>query len=144
MSALPPAWRPPYAYLPGRNQRHAEDLFEAIKNGAQNVPLAEIAETEAWRFGQAFLREGFFWEAHEVLEPLWFACPPNSAERLLLQGIIQLANAGLKRAMDRPRAANRLFDQSKRLIDEAFQRSGTELLTLSAEDCSKLRAMLRT
>lgn len=144
MSTLQADWRPPYAYVPGRNQRHADDLFEAIKDGAQNVSLADIAETEAWRFGLAFLREGYFWEAHEVLEPLWVACPPNSAERLLLQGIIQLANAGLKGVMDKPGAANRLFDQSKHLIDEAFRRSGAKLLTFSAEDCSKLRATVYT
>ena len=144
VSALPSGWRPPHAYLPGRNQRHAEDLFEAIRNCAQDVDLSEITKTEAWRFGLAFLKEGYFWEAHEVLEPLWLTCPPNSPERLLLQGIIQLANAGLKQAMDKPGAAGRLFDQSQRLIDEAYRRSGPKLLALSADDCSRLRAAIRS
>lgn len=142
MSPLPPNWRPSHAYAPGHNERHAEDLFDAIKQGAEDADLSEIPQTDAWRFGLAFLREGYFWEAHEVLEPLWLTCPPNSAERLLLQGIIQLANAGLKQVMDKERAAERLLDQSERLIREAFRRSRGKLLALSTEDLLDLRASL--
>ena len=48
-------------------------------------------------------------EAHEVWEPVWLACRPNSAERRLLQALIQYANAALKAEMGRDRAAARLL-----------------------------------
>lgn len=138
MNTLQPGWRPPYAYLPGHRARHADDLFDAIKQGAEGSALSDMPKTDAWRFGLAFLKEGYFWEAHEVLEPLWMSCPPNSAERQLLQGIIQLANAGLKRAMGKPKAAERLLDHAERLVSEAFQRGGAKVLTLSEIDLSNL------
>ena len=53
-------------------------------------PRAEIAP--GLEEGLALYRAGYFWEAHEAWEPLWLAAPPNSRERALLQGLIQLAN----------------------------------------------------
>ena len=69
---------------------------------------AGAAANAPWRHGLRLLDEGFFWEAHEVLEPVWLRAAPNSRERHLVQAVIQLANGGLKRALDRPRAAARL------------------------------------
>lgn len=140
MSALPLDWRPRHAYRPGQNERHADDLFDSIKQRAEGVDLATIPDTDAWHFGLAFLQDGYFWEAHEVLEPLWLASPPNGAERLFLQGIIQLANASLKQAMGKARASERLFAQSEDLVREAFQRSPGRILGVSKEEFSDLRA----
>lgn len=131
-------WRPPHAYQPGRTARHPEDLFDAIK--ADTSGPAEA--TEAWTFGLLFLRDGYFWEAHEVLEPLWLAAAPNSAEREFLRGVIQLANAGLKRRMGREGAATRLLDEANRLFAEAFGRSDGPLLGLSQEDVDAMQAGL--
>jgi hypothetical protein len=58
--------------------------------------------------GLALYRAGFFWEAHEAWEPLWLAALPNSRERALLQGLIQLANGWLKQRLGRARAALRI------------------------------------
>ena len=58
--------------------------------------------------GMALYRAGFFWEAHEAWEPLWLAAAPNSRERALLQGLIQLANGWLKLRMGRAPAAARI------------------------------------
>lgn len=71
---------------------------------------AELGDTLAFRAGLTFLDEGFHWEAHEALEPVWMALPPNSPERALVQGIIQIANASLKERMVRPNAVRRLCD----------------------------------
>ena len=68
----------------------------------------ELARTLAWYAGWEFIEQGFNWEAHEVLEPVWMALPDGSDERLFTQALIQLANAALKRMMGRENAVQRL------------------------------------
>lgn len=100
---------PPYAYVPGINARHPETYFDTVKSTVgPAVPVHKLHETEAWHVGLAYLEAGFFWECHEVLEAVWLCAPDPSAEREMVQAIIQLANARLKIAMKRPRAARRL------------------------------------
>lgn len=74
--------------------------------------------------GLALYRAGAFWEAHEAWEPVWLGLPPNAPERALVQGLIQLANARLKLAMGRARAARRIAD----LAAEALARAGSARL----------------
>ena len=127
-------WRPPHAHWPGITPRHAEGLFDAFRT--VRFPLEDAP---GWQAGLAFLRDGFFWEAHEVWEPLWMAAPPNGPERCLLRGLIQAANAGLKRAMGRPRAAARLDAIAGRALQEAFARArGGRVMGLSSEECFDL------
>ena len=44
---------------------------------------------------------------------------PNAPERHMVQAVIQLANAALKREMGRPNAVRRLCDIAERLVDDA-------------------------
>lgn len=100
---------PGHAYLPGQTPRHAEGSFDALRNTARpGMQPAELAQTPAFRAGLLYLERGYFWEAHEVLEPVWMALPEGAPERHLLQALIQLANARLKARMRRPRAVARL------------------------------------
>lgn len=102
---------PPHAYVPGRTRRHAEDAFADLRGSVRpGMTPGELARTAAWRAGWLYLRRGYFWEAHEVLEPVWMQTPPNSVERHMVQAAIQLANAALKQRMRRPRAVRRLCD----------------------------------
>ncbi|WP_081894668.1 DUF309 domain-containing protein [Ruegeria halocynthiae] len=126
-------WRPPHAYVPGQTPRHPEGMFEDLKTGLCGVPTHRLNETPAWAYGQAFLREGFFWEAHEVLEAVWMACPPNAPERLMVQSVIQQANAKLKAKMGMGRAAQRLEAQSSDLAREAVERAGGRVLGCASE-----------
>lgn len=108
MTAFP---LPPYAHIPGRNGRHDPDIFRAVKAATPSVTEnASAADNAAWRFGLELFAAGFYWECHEALEPVWLNAPPNSRERALVQAVIQLANARLKLAMGRPKAAERLAD----------------------------------
>ncbi len=120
-------WRPPYAYVPGLTPRHPEGLFDHLKTGLSHTPPHSLHETQAWASGMAFLHEGFFWEAHEVLEAVWMVCPHNSPERLMVQAIIQRANAGLKQKMGKNKAARRLLDLSAKLHGEALDRAGQDV-----------------
>jgi hypothetical protein len=100
---------PDYAYVPGRTPRHPEGLFDALRETvSMDAQPEQLKETPAWIAGLSFLEEGFFWEAHEVLEPVWMALPLGSEEREVAQALIQLANACLKREMGRPRAVLRI------------------------------------
>lgn len=95
-------------HLPGRNARPTADgivaeLHEAAGSHDPN------RRKDAFAGALRLLESGYFWEMHEVMEPLWMAEPPNSARREALQGLIQFANGALKLRMDRPDAALRLF-----------------------------------
>jgi predicted metal-dependent hydrolase len=69
--------------------------------------------------GLALYRAGFFWEAHEAWEPLWLDAAPNSRERALLQGLIQLANGRLKLRMGRAGAAARIAGLAREHLGRA-------------------------
>ena len=101
---------PPYAYIPGQTPRHPPGRFDALRAQALDPTGSLTAgDNRAFQAGLDFLEAGFYWEAHEVLEPVWRNAGANAPERLLVQGLIQLANAALKHRMGRPRAALRLL-----------------------------------
>ncbi len=96
-------------YVPGITKRPEEGRYDAIRDSARHgMTPDQLAASDAFQTGLRFLHTGWFWEAHEVLEPVWMACPPNSRERALCRALIQLANARLKARMGRPQAAARL------------------------------------
>ncbi|MEO0362637.1 MAG: DUF309 domain-containing protein [Pseudomonadota bacterium] len=113
---------PAHRHTPGRNERHEEGAFDWIRDQAPaETTSAGAADNPAWAYGLRLFNAGFYWEAHEVLEPVWMNAAPNAPERALSQAVIQLANAALKREMGRPRAALRLCD-----IAEAHAREAGE------------------
>jgi len=69
---------------------------------------------EDWQACYPYLRgcdlfnHGYWWEAHEAWEPLWRGCRRDSVQAHFIQGLIQAANALLKRRMVRARAVERL------------------------------------
>ncbi len=108
---------PEYAHMPGQNQRHPEDAFDAIKASVTpNLSINELALTKAFQYGLSYLEHGYYWEAHEVLEPIWLNLPTNCVEKKFVQGLIQTANACLKLRMQRPKAATRLCVISRQLL----------------------------
>jgi hypothetical protein len=111
---------PAQAFVPGRDPRPEDGLFIDIADRApaRTDPAAWRAN-EAWIYGFRLYGGGFFWEAHEVWEPVWVGAAPNSAERHLVQGLIQLANACLKLRMERRRAALRLVRDAGMRLAEA-------------------------
>ncbi len=100
---------PPHAHIPGQTPRHPEGTFNALCDTVRpEQPCGAVFASDAWRAGRQFLDTGYFWEAHEVWEAVWMALPDGSDEKRLVQGMIQLANAELKRRMGRPGAVRRL------------------------------------
>lgn len=100
---------PGHAYVPGMTARHESGAFDHLSASVQpGMSVTALADTPAWHAGLTFLKAGYFWEAHEVLEAIWIALPNASVDRQLVQALIQYANAGLKQKMGRPNAASRL------------------------------------
>ncbi len=125
---------PPYAYVPGVNQRHPEGAFDPIRDTAQpEMDQEQLAKCDAFVFGLRYLETGYFWEAHEVLEPVWMALRPNSVARSVVQGLIQLANARLKLKMMKPNAAGRLFRISLNHLEVA---KGAEVMGVGTRNLS--------
>ncbi|MFK7893947.1 MAG: DUF309 domain-containing protein [Granulosicoccus sp.] len=116
MSNDPILW-PSHAYIPGSNKRHAADAFDAIRATATDEQTpGQLASSAAFQHGLLYLDRGYYWEAHEVLEAVWLALPPDSDEKRFVQGLIQLANACLKQQMQRPNAVRRLCEISRDLF----------------------------
>ncbi|MGZ2259187.1 DUF309 domain-containing protein [Roseobacter sp. A03A-229] len=108
---LSPDQRPPYAFIPGQTARHPETWFDEIKASVKaGMAPDDLQQTAAFQTGLAYLGAGYFWECHEVLEAVWMQTTDPSPEREVVQALIQLANARLKLAMLRPKAAHRLCE----------------------------------
>jgi hypothetical protein len=67
--------------------------------------------------------------------PVWIKAQPNSRERLLVQGFIQLANACLKVEMLRPRAAQRLGAIACEGMEDAARFATDPVLGVNAAQC---------
>lgn len=113
------AFTPTHAYVPGQTPRHPEGCFDTIRDTAEpGMDAAALAATDAFQTGLAYLEQGYFWEAHEVLEPVWMILPEDGEPRIFVQALIQLANARLKFRMDRPKAALRLCAMVRELLEK--------------------------
>lgn len=144
---------PERVYIPQQNTRHPDGAFDPVRAQADPITRSENASRNiAWLHGLDLLESGFYWEAHEVLEAVWLNAPPNTPERTLVQGVIQLANAALKHRMKRRKAALRLCDIADALIAEAKPDHSSKLrghvMDLSLETLSeaidRVRASVRT
>ncbi|MCB9663271.1 MAG: DUF309 domain-containing protein [Alphaproteobacteria bacterium] len=104
---------PPYAFVPGRSPHpfrhpdgHAWQGGDAPRAAAWQA--GDPAADDAWRWGVELFEQGFPWEAHEAWEGIWRQVPPSDPLRALLQGLIQVAGAEVKRLQGDPRGEARL------------------------------------
>ena len=88
------AWPlPDEPYVPGRTPRPETGPVFAISGAAPEATDPDLwFQHEAWLSGFRLYRHGYFWETHEVWEPVWIGARPNSAERAMVQGLIQVAS----------------------------------------------------
>ncbi|APH73056.1 DUF309 domain-containing protein [Aquibium oceanicum] len=122
---------PAAPYIPGRTARPTSGAFMEIADRAPATTDPDLwRDNEAWLCGFTLYRAGFFWETHEVWEPVWMGTRPNSAERQMMQGLIQLANGCLKLAMHRPKAALRLVREAHQRLGDARSGGADRLMGL--------------
>lgn len=133
-----PVTLPPQPYFPGQNARPPETYFEPFKAGLSG-DAAALADSAAFSAGLAAFGERYYWEAHEFWEPVWMALPHNSVERLFLQGLIHLANAGLKARMGKDGAAVRILKQADSALGEVSLRAAGDVFGMSGATLKGLR-----
>ena len=134
---------PRHAHMPGLNPRHDEALFDPVKATAPaRTRSEEAARNLAWQHGLDLFAAGYFWEAHEVLEAVWMNAAPNSAERYVVQGVIQLANSALKSRMGREKAARRLAEIARDLFSRVPAESTVMGLSVAALRDAAERALM--
>jgi hypothetical protein len=111
---------PDRPHLPGRNARpEGGPVAAAAADARRAFDPAAWWSSAAYLYGFDLTAGGFFWEAHEVWEPAWARCLPNSRERAVLRGLIQCANAGLKSVLSRHGATARLLRLAETDLAEA-------------------------
>lgn len=117
---------PRWAYVPGRGAGADVATLAAAKLSVPpRYDNVVPAHDPTLRYGLALNDRGYFWEAHEILEAVWKAAPKGGRDRILLRACIQIANANLKREMNRPQAARRLLCEAVAELDEVAVRRGT-------------------
>lgn len=142
-SSRQPIALPSNPHVPGQNARPAEDCFDVATSAVSpGLPPLALAASDAFQGGLEALSRGYHWEAHELLEAVWACLPPASAERHLLRGLIQLANAGLKRRMGRPAAVARILPRAESSLTEAFLQGQKRVMGLGAEDLARYRCQI--
>lgn len=134
---------PPHAYVPGQNARHDAQFFQALHASVTpGMTPDQLMQTRAWAVGQIYLDQGYFWEAHEVLETVWLQTKPNSVERHFVQAMIQLANAALKERMNRPKAVRALCDRVDTHL-RACRHSTARIMNVSPDAIARRNQELR-
>ena len=111
---------PDERHVPGKTPRpEISPAFDAAKAAPAYTVDRMWQENLTYQYGVDLYNAAFFWEAHEVWEPVWMRSGGNSRERLLVQGLIQLSNGCLKIVMERQDAAARLLTIARDKIAEA-------------------------
>lgn len=103
---------PAQRHLPGRTPR------PQIVSGAHPAPFDPRApwRCEAFLHGVDLWNHRFFWEAHEAWEEPWRAAGRESRDGRVLQGLILLAAAAVKREVGAAAPARRLAARGARRL----------------------------
>ena len=118
-----------HAYVPGLTPRHAEGAFDALHASVEaGMSVEALGRSASLQAGLYYFRHGYFWEAHEALEPVWMSLP-KGPDRERVQALIQLANAALKLRMGRERATQRLCER----VHKHLNASCGSVLPISAD-----------
>ncbi len=132
-------------YRPGKTARPLES--DILKEQISALPAVVTSENwrnaDAYFQGIAFFNDRFYWEAHEVWEGVWVNCLPNSRERYLLQGLVQMTNAALKTSIGMVGAAVKLIELSEGLLEEAFGRRKDIIMGTTWQNLRKILESLK-
>ncbi len=130
MRLVPDIRLPSHVHVPGSGSTPDLVPLDQAKDLTPAVTMAHTWQDNVpYLYGHDLMRAGCYWEAHEVWEAAWLAASANSPERLLLQALIQQANARLKSDMRRDNAAARLLVQVEALRLDLISRLGGRVET---------------
>ena len=130
---------PAEPHVPGQNSRPDEAIFAAVKAAFGPDYVGQPEHSDPFRCGLVAFDAGYYWEAHELWEAVWLRLPPASRARHVMQGLIQLANAGLKHRMNRPDAAQKALARADYAIIEGLRGCEGLVMGLHANDIALRR-----
>jgi hypothetical protein len=134
---------PALSHVPGTGSEPDMAPLERVKQTClPRVDPDNWRDNVAYRYGWSLFDAGLFWEAHEIWEPVWHACAPNSRERHLLRALIQLANARLKQKMGKQNASARLLGEADRLLADVTGPNSDNPPPIMGVDPRRLRQSL--
>ena len=119
---MTPLALPRWTYRPGSGQPDRETLERVKALVPSRYESCVPSDDPPLIYGLKLNDAGFFWECHEILEAVWKAAPQGGRDRILLRACIQTANGNLKSAMEKPRAASRLYAEAAAELDELARR----------------------
>ncbi|MEM8885982.1 MAG: DUF309 domain-containing protein [Planctomycetota bacterium] len=108
---------PPYRFLPGVHARPGHDHVQMADPFDSGVDLYHL---------------GYLWEAHEAWEAVFREV--DGAERHFIQGLVQIAAAGIKRHLGNERGVDKLVAKSCAHLEQARPRCyGVDVSDLIAQ-----------
>ena len=114
---------PPYRHVPGRTPHPTRDP-DGHSYGQEEPELPSLND-HRWQdcshylYGIDLFNEGYWWECHEVLEPLWLAAGIGTPAGHVLQAVIQCAASHLKTRTGQLRGGRRLLDHARKHVEWA-------------------------
>jgi hypothetical protein len=136
---------PDYGFIPGKSPHPTRDA----DGHSYNKPMETLAAFDAdnWQSCEVYLygidlfNHGYWWEAHEALEPVWLAAGKETETGLFVQGLIQIAVANLKNAQGATDVAQRM---AKTGLDKMRRREGIYLGIDVRRFCTEVKTFFET
>jgi hypothetical protein len=117
-----------------RNARPRDALGRPLPRGATGVPRvpddATFTPAEGLARAQELIDGGSFFHAHEVLEAVWKACPPD--ERWLWRGLAQVAVGVTHVQRGNPSGAQALLRRGREALDRPHAPHGVDVAGIVA------------
>jgi predicted metal-dependent hydrolase len=128
---------PAYAYTPGLTPHPLRDpaghSFAVAGTPPPCPPPEKWREDASWLYGVDLYNHGYFWEAHETWETCWWSVAASPPHRDLVQGLIQLAAACLRRRMEPSRGGLSVGQRALIKLERARKQLGGETMGLDLD-----------
>jgi hypothetical protein len=136
---------PDYIFVPGKNP-HPKKSGGHMEGEAEPVAPAldelKPGESEFLRYSLDLFNHGYFWESHVYFEALWNAHGREGNVADFLKGMIKLAAAGVKLAIDQREHARGHYERAAELFQKVMTEEGPYFLGFHLE--SLLQNITRT
>lgn len=120
---LPQYPLPKLRYMPGKCPKD-EKRDDIPKFNLQKLNEENWKRNKTYLYGIDLFNAGFYYEAHEVWEELWFETGKTSPEGQFLQALIQLSAAELKNRLREEKPAKRLLQSARKILLDLCEREG--------------------
>ena len=126
---------PSYRHLPGETPHpHKHSCGHQFSFVCGEEPSQDWRDNTMYLLGVDLYNFSFWWEAHEVWEPLWSEARYGSSLRLFSQGLIQLAASLIKWHQGNDRGFRRLSDRGLVKIISVHKIKGGQFMGLQLAD----------